>query len=535
MKTSRILLMITIALSFSLLAAPAHASLPTLTVINGTGSGDYFPGTVVDISADDPDPGKVFDKWTGDIASVTNVNAADTTVTMPAADVTVTATYKDEDDKYTLTVINGTGDGEYEEGQVASISADDPAAGEVFDKWTGDIAYVTNVNAADTTVTMPAADVTVTATYKNKKYTLTVINGTGGGEYEEGAVASISADDPDAGEVFDKWTGDTAYVTNVNAADTSVIMPAADVTVTATYKRVTLTVEVSPVTGGSVKGNGIDCPGDCTQTYDESTNVQLTANAAGAMTFLRWEGALTGTVNPDSLVMNADKQVTAFFGAASGNTDTDGVPDSTESGPAGDEPSYDGNGNGIPDYQEGGAASLPAASGGVYATLAVAAGSGLALNNVQAQGNPSPGDAPEDVQFPDGFFQFLEIGLNPGNCTTVTLYVPRDETINTYYIYGPTADNPADHWYEFLYDGQTGAQISHEGSQTRIVLHICDGERGDNDLAANGQIDELGGPGAGSAPIPTLSEWGMILFIGLMLLAGVRFLRRSGSPPSAAA
>lgn len=101
----------------------------------------------------------------------------------------------------------------------------------------------------------------------------------------------------------------------------------------------TLTVIVSPVTGGSVTGNGIDCPGDCTQSYDENTNAQLTANAEDAMKFLRWEGALTGTVNPDSLLMNADKQVTAYFGAESGNTDTDGVPDGTESGPAGDDPS----------------------------------------------------------------------------------------------------------------------------------------------------------------------------------------------------
>jgi hypothetical protein len=164
--------------------------------------------------------------------------------------------------------------------------------------------------------------------------------------------------------------------------------------------------------------------------------------------------------------------------ALHGHTDTDGVPDGTESGPNGDNPSYDGNGNGIPDYQEPGAASLPSASGGAYATLALPTGSGLALNNVQAQTDPSPGDAPGDVQFPYGFFHFRATGLNAGACTTVTLYLPLDETIDTYYKYGPTADNPTDHWYAFMYNGRTGAQISHEGSQMQIVLHLCDGERG---------------------------------------------------------
>jgi hypothetical protein len=79
MKTSRILLMITLALSFSLLAAPAHATLPTLTVINGTGSGQYVPGTVTPISADAPAAGRVFARWTGGAAHVADVNSPNTT------------------------------------------------------------------------------------------------------------------------------------------------------------------------------------------------------------------------------------------------------------------------------------------------------------------------------------------------------------------------------------------------------------------------------------------------------------------------
>lgn len=64
-----------------------------LMVNQGTGSGLHIPGVVIPISADAPQTGQAFDKWTGDVANVANVNDADTTITMPAAAATITATY----------------------------------------------------------------------------------------------------------------------------------------------------------------------------------------------------------------------------------------------------------------------------------------------------------------------------------------------------------------------------------------------------------------------------------------------------------
>ena len=64
-----------------------------------------------------------------------------------------------------LTVNSGTGDGNYAQGAVVNIAADAPPQGYAFDEWTGGVAYVADVNSANTTVTMPAAAVTVTATY----------------------------------------------------------------------------------------------------------------------------------------------------------------------------------------------------------------------------------------------------------------------------------------------------------------------------------------------------------------------------------
>ncbi len=74
--------------------------------------------------------------------------------------ITVRAVY------YALTVGSGSGDGSYAYGTVVSIQADPAPAGKVFDRWTGDTAYVANVTSASTTLTIPRSATTVTATYK---------------------------------------------------------------------------------------------------------------------------------------------------------------------------------------------------------------------------------------------------------------------------------------------------------------------------------------------------------------------------------
>ena len=38
---------------------------------------------------------------------------------------------------------------------------------QIFDKWTGDVANIANLSSATTTITMPASNVSITATYKN--------------------------------------------------------------------------------------------------------------------------------------------------------------------------------------------------------------------------------------------------------------------------------------------------------------------------------------------------------------------------------
>jgi len=203
-----------------------------LTVNSGTGSGSYPAEAIIDIHADPPPSGKVFNDRVGDTGGIPDICAPSTTVTMPGQPVEVTATYTDI--CYTLTVTNGIGDGEYPEGEIVPISPD-PVSAKVFAMWIGDIAYVADRLAAEATVTMSAAAISVTATYRFV-YPLTVNSGSGGGSYAASVVIDIDADPAPLGQTFDEWIGDTEYVADVDSASTTVTMPSASVEVTATYR-----------------------------------------------------------------------------------------------------------------------------------------------------------------------------------------------------------------------------------------------------------------------------------------------------------
>ncbi|MEZ4698970.1 MAG: PA14 domain-containing protein [Rhodothermales bacterium] len=79
------------------------SGISTLTVTNGAGSGDYPEGTVVSIVANSAPAGQEFDRWTGSTAFIADALLPSTTVTIPAFNVSATATYR--------TLGGGGGDG----------------------------------------------------------------------------------------------------------------------------------------------------------------------------------------------------------------------------------------------------------------------------------------------------------------------------------------------------------------------------------------------------------------------------------------
>ena len=168
--------------------------------------------------------------------------------------------------------------------------------------------------------------------------------------------------------------------------------------------------------------------------------------------------------------------------------DKDGISDAQEKGQNGDNNLWDGDGDEIPDYKQANAASFHTFDGLNYVTLVVQ--SGVVLSQMKVTNNPSPSNTPADAQFPFGFFDFSLDGLDPGESVSVTLILHNATSINKYYKYGMTPDNTTSHWYDFTYNGQTGAEIN----GNVITLHFVDGLRGDEDITANGSIKEPGGP-----------------------------------------
>jgi hypothetical protein len=230
---------------------------------------------------------------------------------------------------------------------------------------------------------------------------------------------------------------------------------------------------------------------DFTVTSQPASPVAAGGNTTFQVTFKPADaGFRTATLS----IANNDADEDPYNFSISGNgvntnTDGDGLPDSEEQGPDGTNPNYDGNHDGIPDWQQGNVASFHTydpQGGRHYVTLAVPSGQRIEYVSTSRTIDAPP---PEWVSFPYGFFSFAITGMNAGGSTTMTLYLDGTPP-KTYYKYGKTPDNPQDHWYEFSYDGETGAEVV----GNTVVLHFVDGKRGDHDLTANGRVTDPGGP-----------------------------------------
>nr|MCR5387681.1 chitobiase/beta-hexosaminidase C-terminal domain-containing protein [Lachnospiraceae bacterium] len=96
---------------------------------------------------------------------------------------------------YSVTVENGTGDGSYEEGATVSITADAPASGKLFDRWTSEdgVTFV-DANSATTTFIMPSKAVTIVAAYRNMDVVATPTFNLTGGIYSSEQNVTLSCE-----------------------------------------------------------------------------------------------------------------------------------------------------------------------------------------------------------------------------------------------------------------------------------------------------------------------------------------------------
>lgn len=204
----------------------------------------------------------------------------------------------------------GTTDGEgaYASGTSVTISSV-ANTGYTFANWT-DLASGAVVSASPNYTFALTANRTLVANFLLNNYTLTVnaVNGTVSkapdqATYSHGSNVVLTAT-PAAGYVFSSWSGDATGTAN----PLSVSMTS-NKTITAIFTAIPAnqyTLTVNAVNGSVAKV--ADQP-----TYTNGSIVVLTATPAAGYTFSSWSGDATGSVNPLSVTMNANKNITANF------------------------------------------------------------------------------------------------------------------------------------------------------------------------------------------------------------------------------
>jgi hypothetical protein len=263
----------------------------------------YVDGDTVIVTAV-PDSGWVFDAWSDGLTGSENPD----TLVM-GSDTTVTATFIEE--HYTLTA-NTIGDGTitrapdqptYLYGDTVVVTAV-PDVGWVFDAWSDGL---TGSENPDTLVM--GSDTTVTATFIVEQYSLTV-NTVGMGivtkapdrvTYTFGDTVIVTAV-PDTGWVFDAWSEGLSGSEN---PDTLVM--GSDTTVTAAFTAIPYTLTTNALGQGSISVE----PDQTTYIYGDT--VIVTAVPDTGWVFGAWSQGLTGSENPDTVVMGSDTTVTAIF------------------------------------------------------------------------------------------------------------------------------------------------------------------------------------------------------------------------------
>jgi hypothetical protein len=292
--------------------AASTASPVTLSVTtSGSGSvtlnppgGSYASGTTVTLTAV-PAAGSSFSGWSGALTGTANP-----TTLLMNADKSVTASFATSSTTYTLSVTPATGGsvtlnppgGVYAAGTSVTLTAV-PASGYRFGAWGGALSGTQN----PTTLVVDSSK-TITATFIPQYQVSVSRTGSGsvvlspsGGVYDAGTVVTVTAvpDNPVAS--FLGWSGD---LTGTQSPTT--LLVDANKSIIGSFTT-TYTLSVSIRRKGSVL---LDPPGGI---YPAGTQVTLTAVPASGFTFQGWSGALSGTTNPATLLMNANQSVTASF------------------------------------------------------------------------------------------------------------------------------------------------------------------------------------------------------------------------------
>lgn len=200
----------------------------------------------------------------------------------------------------------------YDQGTAVTLTAT-PAAGWTFSQWQGDLSG--SANPATITMNANKSATAVFVQTPATQYTLTTsVTGSGqvslnpaGGTYGSGTVVTLTAT-PAAGWTFSQWQGAL-----IGSANPATITMNSNKSVTAVFVQVPAnqyTLSVSVVGSGQVSLNPVG------GSYASGTVVTLTATPGSGMIFSSWSDDLTGSANPTTITMNANKSVVGTFVAS---------------------------------------------------------------------------------------------------------------------------------------------------------------------------------------------------------------------------
>ena len=273
-----------------------------------TGAGLFLKGTPVTVTAV-ANTGYTFTNWTVNGVLASNLP----TYTLPPlmGDVTLVANYTLVPYEIKLLAsptLGGTpgGAGFYNFGSTATVTAN-TAIGYNFVNWTENGVIVPGATATYAFTVSGAR--TLQANFVLKTYTLTVnaVNGTvlkvpQQATYNHGATVVLTPT-PAVGYVFTSWTGDATGTNN-------------PLTVTMNSDKV-ITANFSPLAAAFTLNvtaiNGTVSKNPNNPTYNDGDNVVLTASPNSGYEFTSWSGDATGTNNPLTVLMDANKDIEANF------------------------------------------------------------------------------------------------------------------------------------------------------------------------------------------------------------------------------
>ena len=239
-----------------------------------------------------PNTGYSFDKWTTTGGTLASATSASTTLTMPNANVTVTASFTHV--LYNITTgISPSGGGDisvssntgYYNDQITLTAT--PSDGYQFSSWSTD----PSVTITSNTFNMPNGNISVTANFTKIDYTInSSVSPAGAGTVTLGAqtanigdVITISAT-PASGYAFSGWSATAGTITDSSSASTTFTVPASNVTITATFvlDSVAISFSVFPT------GTGTLTKFPDSESYAGGTQVTVTATPASGYRFNRW-------------------------------------------------------------------------------------------------------------------------------------------------------------------------------------------------------------------------------------------------------